>query len=904
MRRFTQAEARVPATYRSIARTHLALGTALAVLAFPALASAEEDDGSDAGAQIVVTGSYLGDQGVTPTQILSREDLTTAPRASVGELLTLSPEFSGSAVFGDVGNNNQSPGAYVNLRGLGPSGTLVLLNGHRIAPTSEPDRSGNFGVDVNTLAPSIMIERVEVLKGGATGLYGSDAVAGVVNFVTRDSFEGLEVDANYQATDYGGHNELVLGAIMGVQSDRGSLVAAVEYMDRNEFDFLSHPEARAFVDANPSLSTFGNPGSFQILPGETYNDTVSPGPRPRFVADPNCTTAGVEGGGYIRGLGAPYNEICGTEQRAGREAVTPQERFVATIRGSYELSEALEVGAELGFAKTSMYFDPSTGFPITSQPFVPASNPYNPFGGDVRFRGRFEVDGFYIDGEWWNASAFAKGDLGDGWGYQASFTWSENKVDARQQDMVRDRFVNALNGLGGADCDPATGTPGAGSCQYLNVFGSRFLDQPNDPDLVNYVRATQLKQNKAQQMTWQGVITGDLTGTIDLPGGGVQVALGYERRHEQLSKDVDPLTEAGDWMFVVAETDFAASRNFDSVFGEIQIPVLPEVDIQAAGRYTSFDGNDSFDPQVGIRIRPIPQVELTGTYSSSFRAPDLRRIYGVGETDATGINVPGISAPATNGIVIPNADLGPEEAESWTAGITVDPVDGLRMSATYWTYNFRGIAVQESPQAVVQAYADSGGVEFADRLVFDPVSNELVQLYLQSINAADMTTSGIDMSADYSFSLGSAGVISLNANATVTTEYSYRETDGGPVVDALGKNNAATLASAMPEWRANAGINWSLDGHFAQATVRYIDGLIATEYAEDDPKQNTAGQTVLDLFYSYTFDMAGETTLRVGVNNVFNELPAFQGASLFAPYVAGVYNPRGRQFVLGINKAF
>ncbi|RIV82634.1 TonB-dependent receptor [Aurantiacibacter xanthus] len=901
MRRLSQAEARAPAAHRSIVRKSLVLGTALTLLAAPSLTHAQEEDDSSV---IIVTGSYLGDQGVTPTQILSREDLTTAPRASVGELLTLSPEFSGNAVYGDVGNNNQSPGAYVNLRGLGPSGTLVLLNGNRIAPTSEPDRNGNFGVDVNTLAPSIMIERVEVLKGGATGLYGSDAVAGVVNFVTRDRFEGLEVDASYQATDHGGHNELVLGAIMGVQSERGSLVAAIEYMDRNEYDFQSQPKARDFVAANPSLSTFGNPGSFQLLPGQSYNATVSPGPLPRFVADPNCTTAEVEGGGNLTGLGAPYNQICGTEQRAGREAVTPQERLVASIRGSFDLSEALEIGAALGFAKTSMYFDPSTGFPITSQPFVPAANPYNPFGGDVRFRGRFEVDGFYIDGQWWNASTYAKGDLGDGWGYQASFTWSENRVDARQQDLVRTHFINALNGLGGANCDPATGTPGVGPCQYLNVFASRYLDRPNDPELVNYVRATQLKQNKAQLMTWQGVVTGDLTGKIDLPGGGVQVALGYERRHEKLSKDVDPLTEGGDWLFVVAETDFAASRNFDAVFGEIQIPLLPEIDIQAAGRFTSFEGHESFDPQVGVRVRPNPQVELTGTYSTSFRAPDLRRIYGVGETDATGINVPGINAPATNGIVIPNADLGPEEAESWTAGITANPIDGLQLSATYWTYNFNGIAVQESPQSVVQAYADSGGTEFADRLVFDPVSQELVQLYLQSINAAEMTTSGIDMSADYSFDVGSAGVISLTANATVTTKYSYRETDDGPVIDALGRNNAATLASAMPEWRANAGINWSLDGHFAQATLRYIDGLIATEYAEDDPKQNTDGQTVLDLFYSYTFDLRGKTTVRLGVNNVFNELPAFQGASLFAPYVAGVYNPRGRQFVLGVNKAF
>jgi iron complex outermembrane receptor protein len=267
----------------------------------------------------------------------------------------------------------------------------------------------------------------------------------------------------------------------------------------------------------------------------------------------------------------------------------------------------------------------------------------------------------------------------------------------------------------------------------------------------------------------------------------------------------------------------------------------------------------------------------------------------------TAINVPGILAPLPLTLTLPNADLKPERATSFTLGAAWEPAPGaLSLSLDWWAYRFADIIGQESPTLLVQDYLTRG--LYADRLTFD-ASGELRRIVLKFNNFSSLRAQGLDFGLVWRLPWLCLGRFTWDLRGTWAQKYQYRLRDDQPARSGVGRTNETTFASPMPEFKVNLALNWSLDAHSARATLRYISGMLSDAIPDDDPRQIDHDYLQLDLVYSYTFDLAsGPLTLQAGVQNVNDARPPLLTG--LQPSISGVYDPRGRVFSLDIVKKF
>lgn len=896
-------------------RKTLAAAVALLLSGNVALAQAPRDGLEE----VVVTGSFLrrAADSASPLSIISQEDMRYTPRSSIGEILHADPAFSGSNVFTSFGTGlGTSTSATINLRGLGPRATLVMLNGGRSVNNSQPNRDGVVTFDVNSLVPAIAIERIEVLKDGASALYGTDAVAGVVNFITRNDFEGVELETSWQQTDVGGAEEFLVAGIMGHGNDSGHMMLAFEHLERDPFDYLAHADAAAYDAAYPSLSNNGSPGSFRLIPGQTYNPIVPPGADNRLIRDPLCGDPSL-GSGPVPGvpafLGPPANnnQICQAHSRLGRAVISGVERTSLYGHGEYSLGQSVAVGAEMGFTRAE--FDRAAGFGrATPETFLPASHPSNIFGGDVMWRGSTVgppagPDGpniFTATTNTWRAALFANGNVSaDGsWRWDTKVTWSVNEAFSQNRNAMPSRMENALVGLGGFGCDQTTGIPGMGECQYFNPFASRYLASPGDPDyndqaIIDYVMPFGENISESQLVTATGIISGD---AFQMAGGTAGIAFGYEFRNYGMKNDFDPVTLAGEFGGN-REVPFDADRDENALFVELVMPVTEALELQVAGRYEDYETVDEFVPKLGMMWTPTDTLIVRGTYGKSFKAPGLVPMFATSAGLTDTVNVPGIIAGFPRTVTRPNPNLQPETGESFTAGVTLDLTDRLTLSIDYWKIDTDDITGQESAQLVVEEYAATGA--HADRLTFD-ASGELTDIDLLFDNFSVLNTDGIDFSVSWDIDLGGMGELRLSSGASYLLTYEYQIREDQPIEDGLGRANDRVFPYPAPEWKVNTSLSWLRGGHYLRSTVRYIDGMLSDRLADDHPRQTDRSYTQVDLVYGYTFGSSGDAPLelRLAVNNVTDERPPFfSGVQLAEP---GVYDSRGRNFSLGLTKTF
>lgn len=500
--------------------------------------------------EVVVTGSYIRRNTAdspSPLTVIDRAQIEQTGAIEISDIVNRMTFNSGSTNNTNAfsGGDNSTGQTNINIRNLGLGSTLVLVNGRRFVPTGS-DSAGNQFVNTATLIPAIALGRVEVVKDGASALYGSDAVAGVVNFITRDDFDGMELQFDYRTDqETQEQDDYTFAGIWGVSGDRGNMTASFEYLERKGLQINDR-----YDDFGGSgLSTLGNPGTFlpAAVPGSPGAALVTPafvtggivGGSPG-LGDLGCAQAAelhrqsfptpltgdraVLAGNGLESLGciydfSPFFNLVGEETRA-----------IAHVNGEYELSDGDQVYGEFSFSDQKFSRGNSL-FPLVRFPFVPIDNPglindlnrRNAFAGaanpalagvldpaagnvaGVTFFGR--VLGFTPDlanselrpvdtdtrefASVYRGVLGIRGDLpfGDDWEYDLALTRSERDGQARGTDTNQQNLVNALNGFGGPNCIAATGTPGVGNCEYYNPFYSAFFNpdgtRTTDPALAN-----------------------------------------------------------------------------------------------------------------------------------------------------------------------------------------------------------------------------------------------------------------------------------------------------------------------------------------------------------------------------------------------------------------------------------
>ncbi|MEM7080327.1 MAG: TonB-dependent receptor [Pseudomonadota bacterium] len=660
----------------------------------PATAVVADDE--QAIEEVVVTGTYIKRQNqadlTSPLATVGIEDMEAngwTDLEDVAETLTYNPSSYGRSglATGCCGTTRS-----IELRGLGVSSTLILLNGKRTA--SNASLAGNDFTNIKTLIPMIALDRMETLLDGGAALYGSDAVAGVVNFITRDDFEGLEIRSGGKEIEGSGQYEFQ--ALMGGGNDRIHGVFAVGF---EHVDHMKQAE-RPFTLRN-NTSSFGSPGTY-ILNGRPTNgaggstvlnnglngdidytalwdqrigeaaaaaaaagDPFDPDAFSLTVADPYCRPDLVPSpGNGVPGGGQPTSAfpegLCRFTYQPNN-SITPEENtWMFYTHWDIELDEhtALEFESSMFRQESRTRFIGT--FPLTNgagQLIVPADHPSNPFNTELNWRGRplgLAYDPATTDGEsigtrfaltlTGDFGSLSNADWAQNWTYSLSAQYSEAFDTGDRADTDLRLLQLALNGYGGPDCPlrfingsfgPSDGlVPGSGACQYFSPFGADIYNDPLNPQSGLKQDPSVIEYNaKTESHSYTErtlrTIEGHVTGDIfELPGGPAGLAIGFQNRKE-IREAARTNFQRGAWQgFLTPRLGGKGGRSVDAYFAELYLPVFDNLDVQLAVRSEDYGDVDSTDPKIGIKWNPIDEVALRASWGTSFRAPSLFHVVG------------------------------------------------------------------------------------------------------------------------------------------------------------------------------------------------------------------------------------------------------------------------------------
>jgi iron complex outermembrane receptor protein len=839
---------------------------------------------------IVVTGSRIaGGDRVAPVETVGREVIAAAGIADASQLVRLVTANSGSEAQVDQLNQPQSSGtAQFNLRNLGLGSTLVLVDGQRWTSSAVVATDGSAFVDINSLVPMIALQRVEVVKDGASAVYGSDAVAGVVNFITRHDVDRPEVSAKYAVAD--GSEESVIQAIGGFGVLGGDLTLAASYFHRSALstDERDFTQAERYDRASwTAVTSYGQPGSY-------YRPSAN-----AYAPDPDCDNPAFDA--------AYRNSASDTFCRLDYSDffdLTPEETRTQVFADYRRPIGDMTLSLQAAWSSTGTVARQTPSLPILAQSLtVPDSHPDNPFGEDVLFRGRLlgaeaGASTAEFDYETWRLAAGLEGGFANGWSWTLAATSSRQHVAYDKPDVIGSALQNALNGLGGASCDVSTGTPGVGACQYFNPFGSAYLGTgtANSDELIDSLIGSTGLRGSASLTTADASTSGQ---AFAWSGGSVDVALGVQYRRSAFRHDWSDLVNAGDLLTAGYSPDFDGDQQTLATYAEGRLHLGERVEAQLAGRYESYDGEGRFSPKAAVRWDVADTVALRGSWGQGFRAPS---VYAQSGAQASQPSVFDRGAFVfVNTLTSGDADLKPEKSESLTFGVQWRPTQALELGLDAWRFDYTDQVVKESAQAIIdQAAADTAagltGTDAQSRLTRS-ASGALTFVQLYFINASSVETQGVDVSARYGHELW-GGQATASATWTYVDRYDIRLNDRAAEVSGVSSTNLNNIGRSLPRNRGEFVLGWSSGVHSVTGLVHYTAGYDNDRSGVTDT--TIASQTTIDLLYSRT--LGADLDLAVGVVNLADKAPPLaQFAFGYDPVVA---DPRGRVFSLGLTKRF
>ena len=848
---------------------------------------------------ILVTGSFVrrseSFESPSPLAVVDSVEIGAIGAKNIADITQTLTINTGAENNPDAFTQNATAGtSNINLRGLGVASTLVLLNNKRQVVTAQPTNEGLNFVDTSSLVPMIAIDRMEVVKDGASALYGSDAVAGVVNFITKRNYDGAMVSVDYQDGAHGDNKEYIFQGLWGATGDNGSVLAAISYTNRSPL-FISD---RRLSRPEDDTSALGNPASYFLnIPGVGALPIIDPYGCEEFGGTPDLLAPS----GTIPGLEVGF---CGFDFGKYYSYVADESRINTYVRADYEFDNDITWTAELGMARNRAERGGAPSFPILTSPIVPDYHPQNPFGQSVAFFGRAEGNGFDGDpanteSDTFRFSTSLQGVTDSGF-WEISYTRAVNNFLFTVPDVLNTEFQLALYGLGGSACDPISGTPGVGNCEFFNPFATSYTSAPNSDYVVDSFTATESIDSKADLEVIEAFTSFDI---FEMESGFAALALGIQYREEQLSQDYDDLANQDSFTFVIGNPDIDGSQDVWAAFAELALPLNEDLDVQLAVRYEDYGGSigSTVDPKLAVSYRASDILSLRGSVSTSFRAPTVFLAQG-GATSLQQLVDPVQGATAFAGVrTSGNEDLKPEESTAFNVGFSYEPFRDFSVELDYWNFEFKDLIIQENAQAVLNANPTD-----PERVVRagDPLTGPLLQVNNTYVNASSMKTAGIDFVTSYTLDT-EMGHFTPSLNATYTTKYDLKDPQAGKI-DGAGRRNFNNIGVPTPELRMNLGLAWKNDIHAANVFVRYIssydddqncsDGTAnlvgcADGFYEVDSHVTVDAQYNIDL--GSLFDTKQSYVLTVGGLNLFDEDPP----QLFtnSGFDSKVHDPRGRQ---------
>ncbi|MFC4699598.1 TonB-dependent receptor domain-containing protein [Glaciecola siphonariae] len=882
----------------------------MAVPAVSIAQSAQDDDAASSEVELImVTGSFVrrseNFESPSPLAVVDSVSIDAIGAKNIADITQTLTINTGSENTPDAFTQNATAGtSNINLRGLGVASTLVLLNNKRQVVNAQQTNEGLNFVDTSSLVPMIAIDRMEVIKDGASALYGSDAVAGVVNFITKRNYEGAKVTVDYQDGAHGNNKEYILQGLWGANFDKGNIMAAVSYTNRSPL-FLSD---RRLSRPQDDTSALGNPGAYFFTQGPLAGTPVIDpfgcaefGGFPQLLAPPG-TVPGLDIG------------LCGFDFGPGYSYVPDETRVNAYVKANYEVTDSIMWNSELSYARNRAERGGAPSFPILTGPLVPATHPNNPFGQAVVFFGRAEGNGFDADpanteSDTFRFSTSLQGELDAGF-WEVSYTNATNDFLFSVEDVIRSEFSLALNGLGGKGCDPITGVPGQGACEYFNPFASSYTTSPNSQNVIDSFSGLQRIDSKSNLEVYEAFASVDV---FELDGGIAGLAFGLQYRDESLEQDYDALSNQDSFTFVIGNPDFKDSLDVWGAFAELALPFNDKLDIQLALRYEDYGDTvgDTLDHKVAFNFRATDDFSIRASHSSSFRAPSVFMRNG-GATTLQQLNDPLIGANAFAAVrTSGNEDLTPEESTAYNIGFSFEPIDDLSLELDYWNFDFEELIIQESAQAILSANPQD-----PNRIIRagDPLNGPLVQVNNTFVNASELNTNGVDFVTSYKIDTD-IGTFVPNLTATYILTYDLDDPQAGQI-DGAGRRNFTNVGVSSPELRANLGLGWRNEAYSANVFVRYVSSYDDDQNCADGSAIaagcGTAGLQEIDSHVTYdaqfsvdlgtVFDTQTSYVMTLGGINLTDEEPpqVFTNSG----FDSKVHDPRGRQLYVRLAVEF
>ncbi|QYF88325.1 TonB-dependent receptor [Brevundimonas sp. PAMC22021] len=858
----------------------------------PSVSHAQDAAGHAAALDdVVVTGSLIrGESAATPVETVERVTLEAAGVLDASGLVRLVAANSGSEAQVDQLNQPQSSGtAQFNLRNLGLGSTLVLVNGRRQTASAVTATDGSSFVDINSLVPLIALQWVDVLKDGASATYGSDAVAGVVNFVTRQDVERPEVRVRYAAAD--GSDETTLEAIGGGEVLGGPLVLAGSFYHRSSLgsDDRDFTQAETYGLAPwTAVTSYGQPGSYFRASTRA------------FSPDPDCDNPAF-GSAYRTGAADTF---CRLDYSDFFDLVPEEDRMQLFATWRRPLAGNIDLSLEAAWSRNQTWVRQSPSLPILARTvIVPASHPDNPFGEDVLFRGRLlgaeaGASSAVFDYDTRRIAGALDGTLASGWDWSLSSTFSRQTVFYNKPDVIGSALQNALNGLGGAGCDPATGTPGVGDCRYFNPFGSAYLGTgtSNDAALIDSLTGYTGLRGSASLWTVDALTSGE---AARWDGGALDLAIGVQARRSGYRQDWSDLANSGELLTAGVSPDFEGHEDAGAVFAEGRLRLGARFEAQLAARYESEGGADRLSPKVAASWTPIDPVTLRASYAQGFRSPSVYVRQGAQASQPSVLDRGAFVF--VNTVTYGDPNLEPEDSENWNLGVAWRPLEGLQLSLDAWRFDYENLVVKETAQGLIdQAAADDRagltGTDAQTRVRRD-AAGTLTFVALNFVNASSIETEGLDFAARYDRETD-VGRLGASATWTYVDRYDIRLTPGAVATSGVGSTNLNTIGRSLPRNRGEFALSWALGAWSATGLAHYTSGYSNDRSGITDAR--IGSQTTVDLSASRT--LGEDLTLSLGVVNLADrDPPLAQFALGYDPVVA---DPRGRVFTVGLSRRF
>ncbi len=805
----------------------------------------------------------------SPVLVISGADLVDSGITTLGEFTRYLPQNSlvrsESASF----NSPVRGSAAFNLRGIGTDATLTLLNGRRVAPYGAQADSAPF-VDINAI-PMAAIERIEVLKDGASAIYGSEAVAGVVNIVTRRDIQGLTVEGGYLSTTEGDGEEWDISLAGGWSNEATRLAVTLSYFDRDiiwgrDREFSREADLRSRFGRN-ARSPFSSPPTVFLL------DSL------RLDMDPACpeqTEFNSQG---------VFGDECLFNFPAFHSLQQPTERlgFSGTLDHVFE-------GGNVGFLELMATQRDTTGWlappPVFPPAFVPGDHPQNPFGEDLILLYRaLDTPAREIEtsSDAWRVVAGLKGELASDWRWEVALNWGENDTDEKSAtDILAEEFQAALLGFGGPNGD-----------QYYNPFG---LNPQNPQEVIDQFLVRDLAGRESSR---EAGASFQLTGTLlDMDGGALDVAVGGEFRRLSLDQDADELALRGELVGSLGFAPLNLERDVSAAFIELFLPWNELFEAQLALRYDHYsDFGDTLNPKIGLGWRPAPSLLVRATWGTSFRPPTFRQLFDPPTRFVDFSDPDPWRCPVTesdfdcNGHAVEfefrgNPAMEPDEGENWNLGFAWEPeqVPGLAVSVDWWLIQHDNRITESGDYLTALLSPENNPF-----VIRDPPSPEDIALGIPGpiikyadtyFNGDSLETQGIDFGLSYSVTTERAGIWQAELNYTHLDKYELGlDFQTARILEEFA-GQALGFSGALPEDRATFRLDWEgvrqgvtasvlYTGDYQSPRNRFVEGIPTDEPFFID------SFTQLDLAWRYRFERWPGSQLQIGCNNCTDEYPFY-----------------------------